>query len=258
MLYNITDIYNDVRTVIDEIALNDADFVGDQDNSEMQTIIRHHAVEAADHVHLNADLKRFANDAAVVLPYPGTTERPGCSYVDSDNVCHITTDYQPVGDSTDRTVNPLRMLWANVFAIDQQQPLQKWSYPVTSCISDTDNEYAEVRDPYTGATIERPAVVYRTAYNDQYGGLHHEFELWKLDAQTDHAIVVVMPHAEITVVGGAEKISVDKNLYDAFIRQLAALTLTTYNEHDRAASLFQLANMEMGIEPQQTSPTVQG
>lgn len=258
MLYNITDIYNDVRTVIDEIALNDATFVGSQDNSEMQTIIRHHAVEAADHVHLNADLKRFANDAAVLLPHPGTTERPGCSYVDSADVCHITTDYQPPNDSTDRTVNPLRMLWANVFAIDQQQPLERWSYPVTSCLSDTDNEYAEVRDPYTGATTERPAVVYRTAYNTQYGGLHHEYELWKMGANTDHAVVAVMPHAKITEDDGDEMIEVDKNLYNAFIRQLAALTLTTYNEHDRAASLFQLANREMGIEPQQTATAVQG
>ena len=49
------DILNDVKICIDEIGLNDAEFIGTQDNAEMDTIISSKIMDALRYVQGNAD-----------------------------------------------------------------------------------------------------------------------------------------------------------------------------------------------------------
>ncbi len=250
MTYLLTTIYDDVRTAIDEIALNDATFISDQDNDEMQTIIRQKVLQAADHVHLNADLSRFYGDEFVMLACPDPSRTEGArvySYVDSSLVGHIVinSNHQDVTDN--QRHNLLRLVHAMVYT---PQGTERWSYPVNAVIQDHENEYAELRDPYFGASTERPAVALHRSFSVPLLS-YDELELHKFGSATDTAIVRIIEHAQVTAQDQQETVAVDKNLYHAFILQLAALLLTTYNETDRANALFALATREMGIEPPQ-------
>lgn len=243
MTYTLTEIYTAVRTAIDEIALNDASFLSGQDNTEMETIIRQKACEAADCVHMTADLSRFYGDVLTTLTCPDSN-RPGCTSAGSDLVAHITLNG---GIDSQYEKNMLRFAHAMVYT---SQGADRWSYPVTDLTYDHADEYAEIRDPYAGATVDRPAVALRHVRKTNSDST--ELELWKLGSSSDIAAVRLIERAKITGSGGTEAIGIDKNLYDAFILQLAALTLATYNEEGRADTLFQLSNREMGIEtPQQ-------
>lgn len=241
MTYLLTTIYDDVRTAIDEIALNDATFIGNQDNSEMETIILQKVLQAADHVHLNADLSRFYGDEFVMLSCPATPASD-YAYVDSSLVGHIILNSISNNQGVPHH-NLLRLVHAMVYT---PQGAERWSYPVNAVIQDHENEYAELRDPYFGASTERPAVALHRSFSVPLLS-YDELELHKFGSATDTAIVRIIEHAQVT----DQTIAVDKNLYHAFILQLAALLLTTYNETDRANALFALATREMGIEPPQ-------
>lgn len=239
MTYSLTTIYDDVRTAIDEIALNDATFISDQDNDEMQKIIRQKVLQAADHVHLNADLSRFYGDEFVMLSCPATPASD-YAYVDSSLVGHIILNSNSNNQGVPHR-NLLRLVHAMVYT---PQGTELWSYPVNAVIQDHENEYAELRDPYFGASTERPAVALHRSFSVPLLS-YDELELHKFGTATDTAIVRIIEHAQVT----DQAIAVDQNLYHAFILQLAALLLTTYNETDRANALFALATREMGIEP---------
>ena len=60
-------IVADVRRCIDEIALNDADFISGQDNTEMDAIIRSKVIDALRYVHGNADWSLIDSDVVVNL-----------------------------------------------------------------------------------------------------------------------------------------------------------------------------------------------
>lgn len=244
MTYYLSTIYDDVRSAIDEIALNDATFISSQDNGEMETIIRQKATQAADHVHLNADLSRFYGDEFVMLSCPATPASD-YAYVDSSLVGHIILNSNSNNQGVPHR-NLLRLVHAMVYT---PQGTERWSYPVNAVIQDHENEYAELRDPYFGASTERPAVALHRSFSVPLLS-YDELELHKFGTATDTAIVRIIEHAQIATDNNSQKtIAVDQNLYHAFILQLAALLLTTYNETDRANALFALATREMGIEP---------
>ena len=52
---SVSDIVSEVKICIDEIGLNDAEFLGTQDNEEMDTIIKSKISEALRFVNGNAD-----------------------------------------------------------------------------------------------------------------------------------------------------------------------------------------------------------
>ena len=55
MEISVSDIVSEVKICIDEIGLNDAEFLGTQDNEEMDTIIKSKISEALRFVNGNAD-----------------------------------------------------------------------------------------------------------------------------------------------------------------------------------------------------------
>lgn len=61
----VSDIVSEVKICIDEIGLNDAEFLGTQDNEEMDTIIKSKISEALRFVNGNAD--SMFNQALVLM-----------------------------------------------------------------------------------------------------------------------------------------------------------------------------------------------
>lgn len=249
MRYDINDIYDDVRNAIDEIALNDADFIGSQDNSEMQDIISAKVEEAADYVHLNADIARMACDEVEELSYG--SEHVGGAILSDDMVLTIPLTYQPQ-EGTPYSHNPLRLISAMAIEVTEGTVAQyAWPWPVTEFIHETSPYYAAVRDKYTGANADKPAVVItNTAANIVSSPA---IEVWKMPTESASFSCRFINHAKLETEGNetAPAVSIDKNLAKAFIYQVAALTLATYAENDKASTLFQLANREAGITPQQ-------
>lgn len=245
MIYTLTEIYTAVRTAIDEIALNDAEFEGEEDNTEMKTIIRSKIEESADYVTANCDNSLLLGDEASVIDvsWESGGETPSLTVlVDNetpsediasldDNV--LTIDLRAAG------LDMLRLLRADV---RDGQGGRRWPYPVTDPVPESEPEYAEIADEYVGADWDRPAVTVKES-----GG---KLELWKLKSIGDEATVSVCTRSSIytdnTVTPAVDKIAVDSHLYKAMVYEAAGLTAQTYGE-ERAGELLALARREMGL-----------
>lgn len=124
---SVSVIVNDVKICIDEIGLNDAEFLGTQDNEEMDTIIKSKIGEAARFVNGNADWD---------LLEPDTVLRDG--NVGNDMVGRVSLPD-----------NYLRICYAR---------LSSWTMSLSDPILWDDKEYATLSDKYATGTWERPKL----------------------------------------------------------------------------------------------------
>lgn len=122
-------IVADVRKCIDEIALNDADFISGQDNTEMDAIIRSKVIDALRYVHGNADWSLIDSDVVV-------------------NLSDVAIDGRLVG----RVPLPedyMRLCYAR---------FSSWPLFLSDPIYWNDKEYALLSDEYATGTWERPKL----------------------------------------------------------------------------------------------------
>ena len=124
---SVSDIVAAVKVCIDEIGLNDAEFQGEQDNAEMDTIIKSKIGEALRFVLGNADWGLLEPDTVLTSATVG-----------SDLVGRVTLPD-----------NFLRVCYAR-FA--------SWPLYLSDPIYWDDREYATLSDPYATGTWERPKL----------------------------------------------------------------------------------------------------
>lgn len=127
MEMSVSDIVNDVKVCIDEIGLNDAEFLGTQDNEEMDTIIKSKISEALRFVNGNADWSLLEPNKVITT---GT--------IDDDLVAHVSLPE-----------NCSRVCYAR---------LSSWPLFISDPIYWNDKEYATLSDPYATGTWERPKL----------------------------------------------------------------------------------------------------
>ena len=155
MKYYIDDIVKDVRIALDEIGINDADFLGtDQDTegadeADLDTIIKSKIIEALRFCILSADSK---------LVGPGTTIKLDADSAQSYGI-DLSLEYNEQSETkVVKAVMPenfLRLLYAYI---------KGWPYAVSKVIDVTDPQYAELMNPVTTGTEQRPAVGMRKYY----------------------------------------------------------------------------------------------
>lgn len=155
MKYYIDDIVKDVRIALDEIGINDADFLGtDQDTegadeADLDTIIKSKIIEALRFCILSADSK---------LVGPGTTIKLDADSAHSYGI-DLSLEYNEQSETkVVKAVMPdnfLRLLYAYI---------KGWPYAVSKVIDATDPQYAELMNPVTTGTEQRPAVGMRKYY----------------------------------------------------------------------------------------------
>jgi hypothetical protein len=214
----VSAIIKDVRIAIDEIALNDADFAGGEDNQELDSIICSKIKEAVDFVHGNAaysiiDISdNSSTDGSVKCEEAKSTERADFVYV-----IPRPNDFH-------------RFLYGM---------MDCWGELVLETIDVGTEDYVLAHDPVVGATPYRPAVA--------YGGLQYKF-IKGTSKGANTASLYYLPICEYDHItdGKTEEITINNSLYTALIYQLAGLTLLTLGEQS-ADNMFNLAMTHMGI-----------
>lgn len=217
MNYLVSDIVSDVQRTIDEIALNDAEFVGGSDNAEMVEIIESKIVDAATYIVEHAD-------TAYIEPEETITSGGNMVNVKGASDAVICSIMQiPLGKRL------LRM---------QKAKCGSWPYYVTDAIRWDDKEYSKLRDKYTTGTYQRPKVGFvRGANNDI-------LELYCPKDVNDTYEVSVSYRPEVT----DGQIDIPSGLRSSLVYYTAGLTLLTYGDQ-RADDMFNQAMVMMGINP---------
>lgn len=219
MVVTVEELVRKVRVCIDEIALNDAEFLGVQDNVEMETIIREKLLEAVRYIH----------------------EKAGPELLEPDTVLSPANGQQMAIDSrlVGRMELPdelLRVCYAR---------FNSWPLHVTDYILWGEPEYAMLQDPYTTGTWERPKVaLLRTP--------KWKIELYSARDEQDEWQVGLVTMPQMRQQDGKDVVNVSERLMPALIYYLSGLTLLTYNEQ-RADDMFNMALVLMGIPTQQNT-----
>jgi hypothetical protein len=216
---NVEDILRDVRTVIDEIALNDSDFFGGLDNYELHEIVRQKLAEAVDFVHgnANANLVDFS-DASVKS---------------KDLTNGASADDSSIGSGFE-----YRIKKPNNFLRFIQGVMDCWSEYVTETIDAGDPDYLKVQDEYSGASVLRPAILWDG----------RQFRFIKGTSDKHKATVLYFERCSYdpNSTTPAESIEINQALYTALVYYLSGLVLMTYGEQ-RADDMFNMAMTHMGV-----------
>lgn len=219
MKVTVDELVRKVRITIDEIALNDAEFSGIQDNSEMEAIIREKILEAVRYVHEKAAPEYLEPDTVL-------TEGNGEG---------MTVDEHLVG----RLILPdnlLRVCYARFLS---------WPLRATEYILLGDKEYAMLQDCYTTGTWERPKVALLRVPK-------WTLELYSARTADDRWEVGLVTLPEIEKDDRNSVIRISELLLPSLVYYLSGLTLLTYDEQ-RADNMFNMALALMGVSAQQPS-----
>lgn len=254
----VSAIIKDVRTAIDEIALNDADFAGDEDNQELDSIICSKIKEAVDFVHGNA-----AYSIIDISDKCSTEGSDNSSTEGADNSSNDGSD----NSSNDGSVKCMEATSTTrddlVYTINRPTDFHRflfgtmdcWGEHVLETIDVGTEDYVLALDPVVGATPYRPAIAYDGLNFMFIKGTGKDKDKDKDKASLYYLPVCSYDHTkgtteEKTTTEGTTTATTDiiinKSLYTALIYQLAGLTLLTLGEQ-RADDMFNLAMTHMGI-----------
>ena len=198
-----------VRACLDELGLNDANFMEeDQDSVELNSTIEGRMLESVKYVHLNAS--HHLLDGVVL---------DGVPEIGSDGVGRMKLPD-----------NFLRLISFR---------MSDWERPVCDMITEYDAEYHKQADQYARGTYESPVC----ALVKTGGGDVLEFYSCKDNkAKVLHALY--LPFPEFEEVEHIPHIMVCDKLEDAVVNQVAGLVLLTYKDQ-HAHSLINLAKTYM-------------
>lgn len=212
------DILNDVKICIDEIGLNDADFIGSQDNVEMDTIISSKIMDALRYVQGNADWSLLEPDLFIDRETEGVTVYEGIGKI-------ILPD------------NFMRLCYAR---------FSSWPLFLSEPIYWNDKEYATLSDPYATGTWERPKIA-MTMHKKR------TLELYKAKDEKDEIEVGIIIEPVLTEEG---EVNISEKLYIALVYYIAGLTLLTYND-PHADDMINQALVLMGVNPTKEVPATE-
>jgi len=190
MRKTVADIVGEVRVCMDEIGLNDSEFMGEKDSEALDTIIRSKIIDALTFVNGNADKELLSPDAVLA---------DGLAIDD---------------DMTGRVVLPddfLRLVYAR---------LSSWVFAVDEPVIWTDKRYVMLHDRYATGSWERPAVAL-----SRKGG-RKVLELYKAKSGDDAFEAAVMTVPKIT----GDAVEVSDLLGVALVYYITGLTLLTLKD----------------------------
>ena len=208
---SLTEINARVREIIDEIGVNDSEFIDGSDTVRLDQIIRGKVEEGVRYIHNTAPVSLLDGKA---MPTEGLT---------------ITED-----------------LWG-YFALPSDFmrlvsfQMNEWKLPAYGVVYEGSREYTEQKDVYARGSYEDPicAVVLNNS-----GGKNFEFySCQTIDAKP--SISLYLPWAKIETKNNIEGIEICDKLVEAAMYQIAGLVLVTYmSQH--ADNLFTLVKTIIG------------
>ena len=168
MATKVLDIKIAVKSVLDEIGVNDAQFLTGADNGNIDALIESKIDDAIQMIYMSAD------EALL------DTEAVDSTYIHTDNTVEVLETQIPTEPDRKVSVGPVVKVYltdkfvrfvsariTNLYKVTKQPshadikdviPGHEWSYPVYQFIPSTSPEYAKLMNPYTTGTEERPKV----------------------------------------------------------------------------------------------------
>lgn len=210
--YAVSTIVTDVRTIIDEIQLNEALLIGGTDEGDIDTIIKSKIVEAVRQVLLNARADSLRGAETII---------------DTNTISERTIGGKRVVVASTSVSDLLRFMYATA---------ESWAQIVTEPITYLDAEYASLSDRYATGDASRPKVGIRP----QRQG--YEITLYSLSNNQEQSTIAYI--AEPTMVD--DVISILETLYRPCLYQIAGLTLLTLRDA-HADSMFNQARLLLGV-----------
>ena len=125
-------IVGDVRIAIDEIAVNDSDFLDEKDGDELDAIIESKIEDAIDFVHGNAAIEKLSTESLSVIKNSEFDDGNEMSYI-----AEVPDDF-------------LRFV---------QAQCSTWVRAVTEVLTPMDPLFSAAKDEYVHATVFSPAVL---------------------------------------------------------------------------------------------------
>jgi hypothetical protein len=211
MKTQVSTLIRDVMIALNEVDPNEADFVGDKDNADLETRIKSKIVATVDAVHQQAAMQDLALDATLDICYDGESDEPWFRFKNSTGMLTILLKSHSEGyENHALGIDILRMVCARAKA---------WPFDVGNVVFPDDPLYEIVTDKYVGAQSDFPAVTQRKKQIaiDGHRVMMDTLELRCLDQQSDWAHVTVIPCAKIE----EETVDIDSKMYDKVVTAIA-------------------------------------
>ena len=210
MKTQVNKIISDVKYAINEIDPNQALFIGDKDNANLETRIQSRIEATADHLHKTTPADHLKRDAAITINYDGTDSDTRLIYRRKNGMLILLLNTQAADFQNVFDIDPVRMLEASS---------KHWPYKVCNVVYPDDPLYEIVTDPYVGAQPEMPAVTYNRRRISKEGNVATvtTIELRYLTEPTDWASVTLIPRAKIQ----EGYIDIDQAIYHQLIDDIA-------------------------------------
>ena len=211
MKTQVSTLIRDVMIALNEVDPNEAGFVGDKDNADLETRITSEIEPAVDAVHQKAAMKDLALDAAVDILYDGEGSEPWFRYKNSTGMLTILLKSHSEGyEGMALGIDILRMVCARA---------KPWPFDVDNVVFPDDPLYEIVIDKYVGAQSDFPAVTQRKKQiaTDGRRVIMDTLELRCLDQQSDWAHVTVIPRAKIE----EGMVDIDSKQYEKVVTAIA-------------------------------------
>lgn len=221
--FEIAKIVSAVRINLDEIGLNDSNFDGSADETELDTIIRSKISEALLYVYANADAKLLDDDATTNLTGIATSNDFAKGY------CSVTIPNDQF----------LRLRYA---------VMKSWTHPVDTPIFWPSREYSRLKNTLTTGTYERPEVgILPNSFSTVDGQVNYTIvELYGPQKTGDEYVVSYVKRPD-EVKDTDVAVNVPDNLRLALVYYITGLVMVILSD-DRAQSMFSQAMGYMGVE----------
>ena len=216
MKTQVTKLVDDVMTTLREIDPNEASFVGDKDNADLQTLIESKIEATVDEVHQRASMKELSLDSAVELIYNGEESQKGFVYKASTGILTVLLHSHTKGyEDQTHNVDMLRMVCAKS---------KSWPFHVHNVVFPDDPLYEIVTDKYVGAQADFPAVTQqkRRLVLDGHHIISTVLELRCLSDKSDWAHITIIPRAKVE----EGMVDIDSNLYAKVVDAIATKIIT--------------------------------
>lgn len=219
--YAVSTIVTDVRTIIDEIQLNEALLIGGTDEGDIDTIIKSKIVEAVRQVLLNARADSLRGAETII---------------DTNTISERTIGGKRVVVASTSVSDLLRFMYATA---------ESWAQIVTEPITYLDAEYASLSDRYATGDASRPKVGIRPQ------GQGYEITLYSLSNNQEQSTIAYIAEPKL-IEGKVDPetiqlhISLLETLYRPCLYQISGLTLLTLRDA-HADSMFNQARLLLGV-----------
>lgn len=221
-----SEIYVEVRALLDELGDNDAGFMlSDKDSSELNTIIDKVTPLSVRNIHISAPYRML--DGETYTLKAGETD----THENGETDTHEISDFSIENKKATMTLPTgfLRLV---------QVKLSSWNAPVVNVITEDMPEYRMQANEYMRGTHYKPVCAFVLLANGLQG-----LELFSAKDEEDTlSSLIILKEPKWVEEGESVSISICPRLRNSIIAQITGQTLLALGEEQRAQTFLSLSN----------------